>query len=64
MAVITKLSHGDVESILSQYEIGQFERLYQLAGVENTNYIIKTNGPKYILTIFEKRVSKQDLPFS
>ena len=32
-------------------------------GIENTNYIIRTKNNKYILTIFEKRVQKRDLPF-
>jgi homoserine kinase type II len=64
MAVITKLSHEDFESILSQYHIKDFEEAIPiLAGVENTNYILKTTESKYILTIFEKRVSKQDIPF-
>ena len=32
-------------------------------GIENTNYLIRTKNNKYILTIFEKRVQKKDLPF-
>ena len=32
-------------------------------GIENTNYLIRTKNNKYILTIFEKRVKKKDLPF-
>ena len=32
-------------------------------GIENTNYLIRTKKNKYILTIFEKRVQKKDLPF-
>ena len=32
-------------------------------GIENTNYLIRTKKNKYILTIFEKRVQKRDLPF-
>ena len=64
MAVITKLSHTDIDSILKQYNVGSFIGAEPvLAGVENTNYIIKTEDSKYILTIFEKRVSKQDIPF-
>ncbi|MBL6785609.1 MAG: homoserine kinase [Rickettsiales bacterium] len=64
MAVITKLSHGDIETILKQYPIKDFkEAIPVMAGVENTNYILKTNSEKYVLTLFEKRVSKQDLPF-
>jgi len=32
-------------------------------GIENTNYLLRTKNNKYILTIFEKRVQKKDLPF-
>ncbi|MBT4921886.1 MAG: homoserine kinase [Rickettsiales bacterium] len=64
MAVITQLSQTDVASIIKQYNIPGFIRAEAiLEGTENTNYIIQTEGPKYILTIFEKRVSKQDIPF-
>ncbi len=32
-------------------------------GVENTNYLLHTERGYYILTLYEKRVAKQDLPF-
>ena len=32
-------------------------------GIENTNYFIETEKGKYILTIYEKRVNNEDLPF-
>ena len=32
-------------------------------GVENTNYLLRTTRGSYILTLYEKRVREDDLPF-
>ena len=32
-------------------------------GIENTNYFLSANSKKYILTVYEKRVKSEDLPF-
>ena len=32
-------------------------------GIENTNYFVQTEKAKLILTIYEKRVDENDLPF-
>ena len=64
MAVYTPITLKDLSKFLSNYNIGKiikFEGI--LEGVENTNYKIKTSKGNYILTIFEKRVNKKDLPF-
>ena len=64
MAVYTKLTNKDILSLSSAYQIGKvikFEGIKK--GIENTNYLLKTNKEKFILTIFEKRVHKKDLPF-
>jgi homoserine kinase type II len=64
MAVYTKLEHEEVKQFLEQYNINDFKS-YQgiIEGVENTNYLIKTSQQDYILTIYEKRVDENDLPF-
>ena len=64
MAVYTKFNEEDIKSILSNYSIGNlnfFEGIQE--GIENTNYFLLVNDKKYILTIYEKRVKKKDLPF-
>ena len=64
MAVFTKLKLIDIKKIINNYNIGKLEKFHGIKeGIENTNYFIKTSKQKFILTIFEKRVRKQDVPF-
>tara|TARA_A100001011_G_C14184951_1_gene788611 strand:+ start:212 stop:1180 length:969 start_codon:yes stop_codon:yes gene_type:complete len=64
MAVYTKLSKEDIEKILSNYSIGKLDKYKNIEeGIENSNFLIFANNKKYILTIYEKRVKKEDLPF-
>ena len=64
MAVYTKINKKDIVLINDQFEIEKiihFEGIKK--GIENTNYLLKTNKNKFILTIFEKRVSNKEIPF-
>ena len=64
MAVYTKINKKDIVSINNQFEIEKiihFEGIKK--GIENTNYLLKTRKNKFILTIFEKRVSDKEIPF-
>ena len=64
MAVFTKVSKEDIENFIKNYSIGNlisFEGIVE--GIENTNYKITTSNHHYILTIFEKRVNPEELPF-
>lgn len=69
MAVYTQLRDEDIEGLLEHYNLGTFQQAFGIAeGVENTNYLILVldqNGAeqKYILTVYEKRVKEEDLPF-
>ena len=64
MAVYTKLNKENVEAILSNYSIGQLNEFKGIEdGIENTNYFLLVDEKKYILTIYEKRVKSEDLPF-
>ena len=64
MAVYTKISKNDIISIDRKFNLGKIISFKGIKkGIENTNYLIRTKNNKYILTIFEKRVQKKDLPF-
>jgi homoserine kinase type II len=70
MAVYTDVSDEELEAFAAQYDLGAVVSCKGIAeGVENTNYLLQTlpDGAaapdNYILTLYEKRVSPQDLPF-
>ena len=64
MAVYTTLTADDIRRHLSLYDIGDLVAHHGISeGVENTNYKIDTTTGTFILTLFEKRVDKQALPF-
>ncbi len=64
MAVFTKLNKLEIENFLDSYELGKLDSYNEIVeGIENTNYKIVCDGNPYILTIFEKRVKDEDLPF-
>ena len=64
MAIYTKISRNDVLLIEKKFNLGKIISFKGIKkGIENTNYLIRTKKNKYILTIFEKRVQKRDLPF-
>ena len=64
MAVYTKLNENEIKEIILLYGLKNLQTFSPIEeGIENTNYIITADNTKYILTIFEKRVKEQDLPF-
>ena len=64
MAVYTQLNKGKIEEILSHYSLGELESFKEIEeGIENTNYFLLVNKKKLILTVYEKRVKSEDLPF-
>ena len=64
MAVYTKINNQDILYINNKFKIDRiinFKGIKQ--GIENTNYLLKSRNKKFILTIFEKRVSQKEIPF-
>ena len=64
MAVYTKISNKDIQLINSKFDINEIKSFQGIKkGIENTNYLLKAKKEKFILTIFEKRVSNKEIPF-
>lgn len=64
MAVYTKVTKPELKDFLNNYDLGTLFAYQAItAGVENTNYLLYCKTGKYILTLFEKRVAAEDLPF-
>ena len=64
MAVYTKLNEEQIIDFLKLYNIGTLIHFNGITeGIENSNFYLQTSKGKYILTIFEKRVDQQDIPF-
>lgn len=64
MAVYTTVEDEEVLKLARSYDLGEIVALKGIAeGVENSNFILQTASASYILTLYEKRVNEQDLPF-
>jgi homoserine kinase type II len=64
MAVYTEVDDEELEAFVQGYDIGALISAKGIAeGVENSNYLIQTTRGPWILTLYEKRVARGDLPF-
>src|SRR3546814_9341845 len=64
MAVYTHVSGEALARFFERYDEGSLLSAKGIAeGVENSNYLIDTTRGRYILTLYEKRVREEDLPF-
>ncbi|MET0841292.1 MAG: homoserine kinase [Methyloceanibacter sp.] len=64
MAVYTDVSDEELEAFIATYDIGALTSFKGIAeGVENSNYLVHTESGPYILTLYEKRVRPEDLPY-
>ncbi|TKV75050.1 homoserine kinase [Rhizobium sp. AU243] len=64
MAVYTDITEDDLRNFLTQYDVGSLTSYKGIAeGVENSNFLLHTTKDPLILTLYEKRVEKNDLPF-
>ena len=64
MAVYTEVTDEALRAFLSDYALGELLAFRGIAeGVENSNYALKTEAGDFILTLYEKRVDPQELPY-
>ncbi len=64
MAVYTEVSDEELRAFLATYDLGDLLSFKGIAeGVENSNFLLHTNNGFYILTLYEKRVVEEELPF-
>src|SRR5215208_4746757 len=64
MAVYTEVGDDDLRAFVALYDIGAVLSCKGIAeGVENSNYLLTTERGNFILTLYEKRVAREDLPF-
>jgi homoserine kinase type II len=64
VAVYTEVTDEQLIAHLAQYAIGELHSFKGIAeGVENSNYLLTTDTGNFILTLYEKRVKPDDLPF-
>jgi homoserine kinase type II len=64
MAVYTDVSFEELEAFLADYDVGEASTFKGIAeGVENSNFFLRTERASFILTLYEKRVRENDLPF-
>lgn len=64
MAVYTDVTPAALDDFLAGYDVGTLTSFHGIAeGVENSNFLVQTTGGTFILTLYEKRVAREDLPF-
>ena len=64
MAVYTDITDEELSGLLADYDLGQALSLKGVAeGVENSNFLLETEAGRFFLTVYERRVKADDLPF-
>jgi len=64
MAVYTDITDDELAALLADFDLGAALSFKGIAeGVENSNFLLETEAGRYFLTVYEKRVREEDLPF-
>ena len=64
MAVYTDITDEELGGLLADFDLGAPLSLKGVAeGVENSNFLLETEAGRYFLTVYERRVRPDDLPF-
>jgi homoserine kinase type II len=64
VAVYTDITEADLDPLLARFGLGSALAFKGIAeGVENSNFFLETESGRFILTVYERRVRQDDLPF-
>jgi len=64
MAVYTDITDAELAAFLADFDVGTALTFKGIAeGVENSNFMLETQAGRYILTVYERRVRADELPF-
>jgi homoserine kinase type II len=64
MAVYTDITDAELDAFLAGFDLGAAISFKGIAeGVENSNFLLETERGRYILTVYERRVRPEDLPY-
>ncbi len=64
VAVYTPLQEPELSALLARYDIGRLRAFHGIAeGIENSNFLVETDAGRFVLTVFERRVKADELPF-
>ncbi len=64
MAVYTDVSAEELDAFLAEYDLGKLLSYKGIAeGVQNSNFLLHTDAGYFILTLYERLVAVEDLPF-
>ena len=64
MAVYTDITDAELDAFLGGYDLGRALSFKGIAeGIENSNFLLETEKGRFILTVYERRVRGEELPF-
>jgi homoserine kinase type II len=64
LAVYTNIDESDLAELLADFDLGAPLSCKGIAeGVENSNYLLETERGRFILTLYERRVRADELPY-
>jgi homoserine kinase type II len=64
MAVYTDITDDELAGFLAGFDLGEALSFKGIAeGIENSNFLLETTAGRFILTIYEKRVRREELPY-
>ncbi|MGA0608131.1 homoserine kinase [Phenylobacterium sp. VNQ135] len=64
MAVYTDITDAELADLLADFDLGQPLSFKGIAeGIENSNFLLETETGRYFLTVYEKRVRPEELPY-